>query len=62
MILKLLVCYIRWVWGLPPLVLQEGSETAFALLVFGVFIDISALIAVCVPVGARIIEWRSGRG
>lgn len=47
MILKLIINFSRWIWGLPRWQLTEPLEEAYGLLImFGACIDIAALIAI----------------
>lgn len=46
MILKLLIDFYRWLWGMPPVVIQEVNEPMVLTIVFGAMIDIAVIIGI----------------
>ena len=46
MMLKLLVDYYRWLWGLEPLVVKTLGEPKALLLIFGAVVDIGIIIGI----------------
>lgn len=46
MILKLLIEFYRWLWGMPPLVIQTTNEPMTPVIFFGAMIDIVAIIGI----------------
>lgn len=46
MILKLLIDFYRWLWGMPPIVIQEVKEPMFLAIGFGAIIDITVIIGI----------------
>lgn len=50
MILKLLIDFYRWLWGIPPLVLQTVDEPTALAIMFGALIDITAIAGIVVLV------------
>lgn len=46
MILKLLIDFYRWLWGMPPLVVQLDNEPIVLAITFGTIIDITAIIGI----------------
>ena len=56
MILKLLIDFYRWLWGMPPI---DAADGTFGLIIlFGVFIDIVAIIGL---IGMIIIKYTDGK-
>lgn len=46
MILKLLIDFYRWLWGMPPWVVQTIDEPTAMAIMFGALIDICAIVGV----------------
>ena len=46
MIVKLLIDFYRWLWGMPPLVTQTVTETVELVIFFSALIDISAIVGI----------------
>ena len=55
MILKLLIDFYRWLWGMPPLAIHTINEQTLHILVFGAMIDIIVIIGI---VGCAIHAYR----
>jgi hypothetical protein len=61
MILKLLIDFYRWLWGMPPLVVQPDNEPIVLAITFGVIIDIAVIIVI---IGCAVIaysDWKRGK-
>ena len=52
MILKLLIGFYRWLWGMPPI--DAADETYGLIVFFGALIDIGAIIGL---IGMIIIKY-----
>ena len=59
MILKLLIDFYRWLWGMPPLAIQTVNEQT--LHIIGAIIDISFIVIIGIIVCA-IIAYRKKVG
>jgi hypothetical protein len=46
MILKLLINFYRWLWGMPPLAIHTINEQTLHILVFGAMIDVIVIIGI----------------
>lgn len=46
MILKLPIELYRWLWGMPPLVIQTVDEPKLFVILFGAIIDIGAIAVI----------------
>lgn len=46
MILKLLIDFYRWLWGMKPWVVQTLDEPTALLIGFGAIIDIVAIVGI----------------
>ena len=46
MILKLLIDFYRWMWGLPPIVIHTVSETVAGAIFWSVLIDLVVLVGI----------------
>lgn len=46
MILKLLIDFYRWLWGMKPWVVQTVDEPMLLAIVFGALIDICAIAGI----------------
>jgi hypothetical protein len=46
MILKLLIDFYRWIWGMKPWVMQTVDEPAALMISFGALIDICAIVGI----------------
>lgn len=46
MMLKLLIDFYRWLWGMPPLEIQTANEPWSLVISFGAIIDIGAIIGI----------------
>jgi hypothetical protein len=46
MILKLLIDFYRWLWGMKPWAVQTVDEPTVLLIVFGAMIDIVAIVGI----------------
>ena len=58
MILKLLINFYRWLWGMKPLVIQTTNEGVVMLITFGACIDIGIIIWI---VGNAILAYKYRR-
>ena len=59
MILKLLIDFYRWLWGMPPLAIQTVYEQT--LHIIGALIDISFIVIIGIIVCAIIAYRRKAR-
>lgn len=46
MILKLLIDFYRWAWGMKPWITETVDEPTALLIVFGAMIDIVAIVGI----------------
>lgn len=46
MILKLLINFYLWLWGLGPLAVQKLDEPTVMMIILGAFIDIGVIIGI----------------
>lgn len=53
MILRLIIAFTRWVWGISPAFVTADSEVWYTVMFFGMLIDI-AVIAI-LTIG--LIDW-----
>ena len=58
MILKLLIDFYRWLWGMPPLVINPSDEPMVLAITFGVMIDISVIIGI---IGCAISKYNDNK-
>lgn len=58
MIVKILINFYRWLWGLKPLVVNTLDNSSSLIMIFGAFIDIMVIIGI---VGFAIIAYSDRR-
>lgn len=58
MIVKILINFYRWLWGLEPLVVKTLDNSSSLIMIFGAFIDIMVIIGI---VGFAIIAYSDRR-
>ena len=62
MILKLIINFSRWVWGLPRWQLTEPLEEPYMLVIaFGMCIDIAAISFLVLLVIETVDQWKRRR-
>jgi hypothetical protein len=61
MILKLLIDFYRWLWGMPPLVVQPDNEPIVLAITFGVIIDIAVIIGIIGYAVTAYSDWKRGK-
>ena len=57
MILRLIIAFTRWVWGVSPAFVTADSEVWYAVMLFSMLVD----IAVIVILTAALIDWIQSR-
>ena len=48
MILRLIIAFTRWVWGVSPAFVTPGSEEWYTAMCFGAVIDIAVVVILTV--------------
>ena len=56
MILRLIIAFTRWVWGVSPAFVTANSEGWYTVMIFGTIIDI-AVIALLTAALIDLIDW-----
>lgn len=59
MILRLVVAFTRWVWGVSPAFVTADSGEWFLVMYFGACIDVAAVVILTVAVTCWIQSRRS---
>lgn len=50
MILRLIIAFTRWVWGVSPAFVTADSGEWYAAMYFGAFIDVAAVVMLTVAI------------
>ena len=58
MILRLVIAFTRWTWGVTPAFATADSGEWYAAMYFGAFIDVAVVILLAV---AGVTWWQSRR-
>ena len=58
MMLKLLIDFYRWLWGMSPVVILEVNEPVCLVIVFGAIIDIALIIGI---IGCAISKYNDSK-
>lgn len=58
MILRLIIAFTRWVWGVSPAFVTPDSEKWYALMFFGAFVDIAVVAMLTVVLTYWVQERR----
>lgn len=59
MILKLLIDFYRWAWGMKPWVVQTADNEIGLLIMFGAIIDICAIVGI---IGLAVTAYNNRKG
>ena len=55
MIIKLLIDFYRWLWGMPPFAIKTVNDQTLHMIVYGALLDISVIIGI---IGLAITIYR----
>jgi hypothetical protein len=61
MILKGLIDFYRWLWGMKPVVIQSIDEPTLQAIGFGALIDIAAIVGIVGLVVASYNDRKRGK-
>ncbi len=59
MILRLIIAFTRWVWGVSPAFVTPDSEGWYGVMFFGALVDIAVVIMLTVAIISWIQERKS---
>jgi hypothetical protein len=57
MILRLLIAFTRWVWGVSPAFVTADSEMWYTAMCFGAFVDVAVVTILTVV----LVDWVQNR-
>lgn len=58
MILRLIIAFTRWVWGVSPAFVTADSVDWYLAMCFGAIIDVAVVATILVVVLAKILDRR----
>ena len=61
MILKIIIKFYRWLWGVEPLVVQTNDDGTYMLITLGACVDIGIIIWIVGYIAITYKKWKRAR-